>query len=59
MAWFLHIQVNNIIINLITALNLARTDFTPSMLLALDDPILPYPFLMMCLDSYVAGKADP
>jgi hormone-sensitive lipase len=33
-------------------LNLSKCDFTPSMLLALDDPILPYPFLRMCLESY-------
>ena len=33
-------------------LNLSKYDFTPSMLLSLDDPILPYPFLKMCLESY-------
>jgi len=28
------------------------------MLLAIDDPILPYPFLKMCLDSYVQGEGN-
>lgn len=36
-------------------LSLSKWDFIPSMLLSLDDPILPYPFLKMCLDSY-SGK---
>ena len=31
----------------------------PSLLLSLDDPILPFPFLKMCLDSYIGEKADP
>ena len=35
------------------ALNLSKKKFTPSLLLSLDDPILPYPFLKMCLSSYV------
>jgi hormone-sensitive lipase len=30
-------------------LNLQKSDFSPSLLLSLDDPILPYPFLQMCL----------
>ncbi len=29
------------------------------MLLSLDDPILPFPFLKMCLESYIGDKADP
>lgn len=37
-------------------LNLGRFDFSPSMLLSLDDPILPYPFLKMCLESYSGCK---
>jgi len=40
-------------------MNLSRRSFTPSILLALDDPILPYPFLKMCLESYVGEIADP
>eukprot|EP00347_Sterkiella_histriomuscorum_P013953 403362725 len=35
------------------ALNLSFSDFSPSILLALDDPILPFPFLKMCLESYI------
>ena len=35
------------------ALNMSKEIFTPSMLLAVDDPILPYPFLKMCIDSYI------
>jgi len=35
------------------ALNLNLKYFTPSLLLALDDQILPHAFLKMCLDSYV------
>jgi hormone-sensitive lipase len=35
------------------ALSLSRDIFTPSLLLAIDDPILPYPFLKMCLDTYI------
>lgn len=35
------------------ALCLSRQVFTPSLLFAIDDPILPYSFLKMCLDSYV------
>jgi acetyl esterase/lipase len=38
---------------------LSRNNFTPSYLLALDDPILPYPFLRMCLESYIGDIADP
>ena len=41
------------------ALNLSRTNFNPSLLLALDDPILPFPFLKMCLESYIGDSADP
>jgi hormone-sensitive lipase len=35
------------------ALNLSKNKFTPSLLLAVDDPILPYSFLKLCLSSYV------
>ena len=35
------------------ALALSKFKFSPSLLLAIDDPMLPYPFLKMCLDSYV------
>jgi hormone-sensitive lipase len=39
------------------ALNINKHYFTPSFLLALDDPILPYPFLKMCINSYI-GKQE-
>jgi hormone-sensitive lipase len=29
------------------------------MLLSIDDPILPYPFLKMCLESYAGTLTDP
>lgn len=35
------------------ALSLSKSKFTPSLLLGIDDPMLPYPFLKMCLSSYV------
>ena len=35
------------------ALNLSKMTFTPSLLLSIDDPILPYSFLNMCLESYI------
>ena len=35
------------------ALSLSKLRFTPSLLLSVDDQLLPYPFLKMCLDSYV------
>jgi hormone-sensitive lipase len=41
------------------ALNLSRLNFMPSLLLSFDDPILPYPFLKMCLESYIGEKSDP
>jgi acetyl esterase/lipase len=34
------------------ALNMSKFEFVPSMLLSVDDPILPQPFLRMCLKSY-------
>ena len=34
------------------ALSLSKLRFTPSILLSVDDQLLPYPFLKMCLDSY-------
>lgn len=40
------------------ALNLCKTKLTPSLLLGMDDPILPYPFLKMCIDSYVGSFKD-
>ena len=46
------------------ALNLSKHTFTPSLLLAIDDPILPYSFLNMCLESYIGDyrgneRCDP
>lgn len=35
------------------ALTLDKFRFSPSMLLGVDDPLLPYPFLKMCIESYV------
>lgn len=35
------------------ALSLDKFRFSPSLLLGIDDPILPYPFLKMCIESYV------
>jgi hormone-sensitive lipase len=40
------------------ALSLSKEIFTPSMLLAVDDPILPYPFLKMCIDSYIGEISE-
>lgn len=40
------------------ALCLTKRRFTPSLLLAIDDPMLPYPFLKMCLDSYVGDFSE-
>ena len=37
------------------ALSVSDEKFVPSILLALDDPILPFCFLKMCINSYV-GK---
>ncbi len=38
-------------------LNLSKFDITPSMLLSLDDPILPFPFLQACLNSYSGSRS--
>jgi hormone-sensitive lipase len=35
------------------AMSLSKLRFVPSLLLATDDQLLPYPFLKMCLDSYI------
>jgi hormone-sensitive lipase len=35
------------------ALSLSKLRFTPSLLQAVDDKLLPYPFLSMCIESYV------
>lgn len=40
------------------ALNLSLNCFIPSHLISLEDLILPYSFLKMCLSMY-AGEADP
>jgi hormone-sensitive lipase len=40
------------------ALNLSKRHFTPSLLLSLDDPILPYPFLKMCMNSYCGSNIE-
>lgn len=41
------------------ALNLHNVKYTPSYFLAIDDPILPYNCLMLCLDSYVSSSSRP
>ena len=41
------------------ALNLCLDRFMPSHLLALDDLILPYSFLQICLKLYVGDKGRP
>jgi hormone-sensitive lipase len=42
------------------ALNLDQTSFTPSLLLAINDQIVPYSFLKMCLQLYMKdGECDP
>ena len=40
------------------ALNLTKTNFTPSLLLSIDDPILPQSFLNMCLESYIGDYSQ-
>ena len=40
------------------ALSLSKKKFTPSLLLALDDPILPYPFLKLCINCYVGDYSN-
>ncbi|CDW87878.1 hormone sensitive [Stylonychia lemnae] len=40
------------------ALSLDKFRFTPSLLLGIDDPILPYPFLKMCIDSYTGDYSQ-
>ena len=42
------------------ALQLSGEYFTPSLLFSIDDPILPFAFLKMCLTSYTGQKCtDP
>lgn len=38
------------------ALSVCKSVFAPSLLLAMDDPILPHPFLKMCIESYVGNN---
>lgn len=40
------------------ALSLSKLRFTPSLLLSVDDALLPYPFLNMCLESYTGKHPD-
>ena len=46
-------RVPDALIMVYPALSLDKFRFSPSMLLGIDDPILPYPFLKMCIESYV------
>eukprot|EP00347_Sterkiella_histriomuscorum_P001768 403370757 len=40
------------------ALSIDQFRFSPSLLLGIDDPILPYSFLKMCIESYVGDKSQ-
>lgn len=53
-----HFRVPDFILPAYPALNLSLRNFSPSLILSLDDFILPSSFLMLCLDSYVKD-ADP
>ena len=53
-----HFRVPDLIIPAYPALNLSIRNFSPSLLLSLDDFILPSSFLLLCLESYVK-EADP
>ena len=48
-----HFRVPDLILPSYPALNLSMRNFSPSLILSLDDYILPSAFLMLCLDSYV------
>lgn len=48
-----HVRVPDFIMPCYPALNLSLRNFSPSLILSLDDFILPSSFLMLCLDSYV------
>mmetsp|Transcript_38777 Transcript_38777/g.28668 ORF Transcript_38777/g.28668 Transcript_38777/m.28668 type:complete len:309 (+) Transcript_38777:1620-2546(+) len=37
------------------AITCSQLQFVPSLLMSMDDPILGYPFMKMCLDCYVGG----
>ena len=41
------------------ALNLNYNDYTPSLLTALNDMILPHTFLKICLSAYIQGDQHP
>ena len=40
------------------SLNMSNHVFNPSLLLTMDDPILPYPFLSLFTDAYVGTRRD-
>ncbi len=50
-----HFKVPDGLLMCYPALSLSKLRFTPSLLLSIDDSLLPYPFLNMCLESYT-GK---
>ena len=41
------------------ALKLEPKAYTPSLMLALEDQLVPYSLLRMCLEAYVPPEADP
>mmetsp|Transcript_12581 Transcript_12581/g.10793 ORF Transcript_12581/g.10793 Transcript_12581/m.10793 type:complete len:149 (+) Transcript_12581:1487-1933(+) len=41
------------------ALNLESKEFTPSYLLAINDQIIPYSLLKICLNAYIPKDTDP
>lgn len=50
-----HFRVPDFILPAYPALNLSMRNFAPSLMLSIDDFILPSGFLMLCVDSYVGG----
>mmetsp|Transcript_15575 Transcript_15575/g.13615 ORF Transcript_15575/g.13615 Transcript_15575/m.13615 type:complete len:134 (+) Transcript_15575:146-547(+) len=50
-----HFRVPDFILPAYPALNLSMRNFSPSLILSLDDFILPSSFLMLCVESYVRG----
>lgn len=53
-----HFRVPDLILPVYPALNLSIRNFSPSLILSLDDFILPSSFLMLCLELYVKD-GDP
>lgn len=47
------VRIPDAIVLCYPALKLSTNSFTPSLLLALDDVLLPHTFLKMCIRSYI------